>query len=344
MVHKRRSYRKFMALLFAPVLALAACGGDDSDTQQAGEQAEADGSGAVPVKIGYTSTGGQFADMYVAEEAGFFEEYGIDAELIRLQSSSTLVPAVVSGDVDMAGGDGVAAARSILAGIDVKVVAASVGTNTLEWWADEDVEDIYDLVGKKIGITSPGSLSDLSLDRVLEQYPDLERDDFEVVNLEGLSAMIAALESDAVDAITIVPPLGTQTRETGHHRMLDTSDMDHLGVGYVVEPGYLEDNREVVVKVVAALLDAHEYIQDPANREEVAEYIGQYSEIEDEELNLYAYDYYIDNGVYIPDMQVPMDTLQTMFDLVIEKEGGSVDDISAFVDDSVVEEAQQLRQ
>ena len=342
MVHKRHTYRKYLALLFAPMLALAACGGD-GDTEQTSEQGE-NGSDSVSVTVGYTATGGQFADMYVAYEAGFFEEYGIDAELLRLQSSSTLVPAVVSGDVDIAGGDGVAAARSILAGIDVKVVAGSVGTNTLEWWADEDVEDIYDLVGKKVGITAPGSLSDLSLDRVLDEYPDLSRDDFEVVNLEGLSAMIAALESGAVDTITIVPPLGAQTQDTGHHRVLDTSDMDHLGVGYVVSPSYLEENRDVVVKVIAALLDAHEYIQDPANREEVAEYIGKYSEIEDQELNLYAYDYYVDNEVYIPDMKVPMDTLQLMFDLVIEQEGGSVDDISAYVDDDVVEEAQQLRQ
>lgn len=350
LLQMKRNYAhwKIAALLFAPVLALAACGdaGGSSGTAETSSEGAGGGGELEPLKIGFTATGGQFADMYVAKEMGFFEDYGIDAELQQLKSSSVLVPAVVSGDVDIAGGDGVAAARSILAGIDVRVVAASVGKNTLEWWADEDIEDIYDLVGKRIGITSPGSLSDISLDRVIAEYPDLERSDFQVVNLEGLSAMIAALESDAVDAITIVPPLGTQTRGTGHHRVLDTSDMPHLGVGYVVNPEYLEENRDLVERTVAALLDAHEFIQDANNREAVAEAIGKYSQIEDQELNLYAYDYYVDGEIYIPDMEVPVDTLELMFQLVVDKEGGSLDDVDipSYVEDSVVKDAQKLRE
>lgn len=319
---------------------------DATDGTAEGEQAAGEGGECEelePMKIGYTASGAMFTDVFVAKDMGFYEDHCIDAELIQLNSSSQLVPALVSGDVDIAAGDGTAFARSVLNGLEVTMVAVSNGNNILEFWADEEYEELPDLVGKKVGMTGPGSLGDTTFNLILEEfYPDLERDDFDHIALQGLAAMVAALESDAVEVVGILPPLGVQTRDSGHHVIFDASQMEHIASGTVATDTYLADNRDLVVRAVAATQDALEFIFDEENRDAVSEVIGKYSEVEELELNQYANDYFLPG--WIPDMEIPMDTLEKMFEIAIEQEDLDVPDldVTQYVDADVASEAAAL--
>jgi len=350
---------KMAAVAVGLALVITACGGSDTSAppQPAPTPAPAaptgptaadfECNGLTKLKVGYTATGGMFTDLFVAKELGFFEDWCLDVELIQLQSSSVLVPAVISGEVDIASGDGSAAARSVIAGLDVRILAASNGSNILEWWGLEEYKSVRDLVGKTIGITAPGSLSDTSLYRVFQDDPalaGLSRDDFEIVNLAGLGAMVAALESGAVQAITILPPLGVQTRATGHHVIYDTRYMDHLASTTVVNPAFMAGNGETIVRYLAATMDALAYTADTANRTEVAITAGRYANVDSISLNEYAYDYFLEG--WLLDMEVPIETLQKMFQVVFDVEGsGQLSDIDfdKIVETSFLREAQELR-
>lgn len=349
------------AAAIALALVVSACGGSDTSVTPepaatpAPSPVEPTGPTAADfecndltsLKVGYTATGAMFTDLFVAKELGFFEDWCLDVELLQLQSSSVLVPAVISGEVDIAAGDGSAAARSVIAGLDVRILAASNGSNILEWWGLEEYKSVRDLVGKTIGITSPGSLSDTSLYRVFQDDPSLaglSRDDFEVVNLAGLGAMVAALESGAVQAITILPPLGVQTRASGHHVIYDTRYMNHLASTTVVNPSFMDGNGETIVRYLAAVMDALEYTVDTANRTEVAITAGRYANVDSISLNEYAYDFFLEG--WLVDLEVPVETLEKMFQVVFDVEGkGQLSDIDfdKIIETSYLSEAQELR-
>ncbi len=54
--------------------------------------------------IGYTSVGGVFSGLFVAQEGKFFEKYDIQSKLVLVPSGSRLAQAILGGDVPFGGG------------------------------------------------------------------------------------------------------------------------------------------------------------------------------------------------------------------------------------------------
>jgi ABC-type nitrate/sulfonate/bicarbonate transport system substrate-binding protein len=50
-------------------------------------------------RIGYASSGVNFADLFMARDKGFFEDEGLDAQLIQM-SSNLAITAGISGELD----------------------------------------------------------------------------------------------------------------------------------------------------------------------------------------------------------------------------------------------------
>ena len=64
------------------------------------------------------------AGFYIAKEKGYFEDYNIEVEFATFANSDDMLPALASGEVDIAGGISSAAFFNAIAqGIDVKIVA-----------------------------------------------------------------------------------------------------------------------------------------------------------------------------------------------------------------------------
>jgi NitT/TauT family transport system substrate-binding protein len=109
----------FAALIcvFVCVL-LAGCssGGADSSSSTSGSGA------SQTVKVGTMPTE-DFLPMWVAQEQGFFNDAGVDVELVSFDSAQALSAAITSGDVDMAMTDIMRAAKLTESGVSM----------TLEW-------------------------------------------------------------------------------------------------------------------------------------------------------------------------------------------------------------------
>ena len=147
---------KGAAALAALTLVLAACGGSDdeggSDTTAAGG---GDAAGELtPVKLQLQwFTQAQFAGYLAAVEKGFYEEMGLDVEIV--EGGVDIVPAtqLASGAVDFAISwvpRGLAA-REQGAGItNISQVFQRSGTLQVSW-ADSGITSPEDLKGKKVG-------------------------------------------------------------------------------------------------------------------------------------------------------------------------------------------------
>jgi NitT/TauT family transport system substrate-binding protein len=153
MKHSTRRGLAAGAFAVSAALLLAACsaGGDDS-----GDGGDAGGGGGelTPVKLQLQwLPQGQFAGYFAAVENGYFEEEGLEVEIIP--SGGDIVPqdALANGDVDYA----IAWVPKVLGSIEQGANLTNIAqifqrSGTLQVsWADSDISSVADFEGKKIG-------------------------------------------------------------------------------------------------------------------------------------------------------------------------------------------------
>lgn len=95
----------------------------------------------------------QFAGNYIAKEKGFYEDNGLDVELLEGGVESPSLPDVISGNSQygIAGADDIIVAVS--KGMPVKAIAVIYKFSPVTYFSlDESIKTPYDWVGKKIGI------------------------------------------------------------------------------------------------------------------------------------------------------------------------------------------------
>lgn len=154
MKHSTRRGLAAGAFAVSAALLLSACAGGDSG-DGGGNGATGGGEGDLtPVKLQLQwLPQGQFAGYFAAVENGYFEEEGLEVEIIP--SGGDIVPqdALANGDVDYA----IAWVPKVLGSIEQGANLTNVAqifqrSGTLQVsWADSDIESVADFEGKKIG-------------------------------------------------------------------------------------------------------------------------------------------------------------------------------------------------
>jgi NitT/TauT family transport system substrate-binding protein len=217
--------------------------------------------------------------MWIAEDQGFFDKYGIDAELVNAEGARIL-SGVISKSTPIAFASGADLFEPIVEGADILAIYSfENGTPTDMVVGGPDIESADDLQGGTAGANELGGESD-SLMRLGLQQLGLEPDvDTRVVSVGGESTRIAALAAGQVDATIVDHALRNEMQEQGFNILYDFTEGDfHLAKSEVITTkSYAEENPETVQCVVNALVDAFEFWKDPANKEQVIETAMKYS-------------------------------------------------------------------
>lgn len=208
--------------------------------------------------------------LYVARDGGYFAKEGLDAKITEFASGAESERAMASGAVDMGGGGLGTTLIMANQGIKAKNVALfqskSIFTLVASNKLDAKPGDIKALRGKNIGISSPGSLTDLFL-RIALRDAGLDPDrDVTIIATGGLNAHLPALQAGRIDAqMTWEPATVTITKgEKAGKVLLDlrTNDvpasLNLLGSSlqatdkWLAAPGNLEKAKAAARAIVAA--------------------------------------------------------------------------------------------
>jgi len=147
--------------------------------------------------------------LYVAIDKGYFKEQGITIDVNNVRSTAEAIPSLSTGQLDMMTGSlSQALITAADRGIEFKIVAEK-GQSIPKWetlWvvlrkdlADSGkVKTPADLKGLKIAFTTPGSVADQIIQKMLEQA-GLKRDDVEVIDLP-IAEQAAAFGNKAIAA------------------------------------------------------------------------------------------------------------------------------------------------
>ncbi|MDQ4489127.1 ABC transporter substrate-binding protein [Sinomonas sp. ASV486] len=194
-------------------LALAACGAPAAAPPgQTGTAGATGGAGGAGTKV-TIGVGGQTLLTYLpttlALQLGYYKEEGLDVELQDLQGGSKALTAMIGGSTQVTSGyyehtiqmqaknQGIKAFvdMGLSSGLALIVAPKSEGT----------IKGIADLKGKNVGVTAPGSSTDMFVKYVLSKN-GLQPTDASVSAIGAGSSAVAAVQNSQVDAAVMLEP------------------------------------------------------------------------------------------------------------------------------------------
>jgi NitT/TauT family transport system substrate-binding protein len=172
---------------------------------------------ALAETITVTHWGAAFygAPYAVAMEKGFFKSRGVDVTgVLTSTGGGTSVRNTLAGDLPFGEVALPAAIEAIRAEQPIKIVCAGVeSVADILWIAkpDSPMNSIKDIAGKKIGFTSPGSVTNMLILMAMKAQ-GIDRSAVTLVPAGGIGANLAGVLSGALDAGMTGEPLWSQEK------------------------------------------------------------------------------------------------------------------------------------
>lgn len=145
----------------------------------------------------------------VAIKKGFFKEAGIDITgILTSKGGGTTVRNVLEGGLPFGEVALSAAVAAMQENSDIKIVMMGVRSAADIYWVvkpDSPLKTVKDLVGKKLAITSPKSVTDSLTTMVLNKHGIFDK--VERPALGTIGAGLTALDKGAVDSASLIDPL-----------------------------------------------------------------------------------------------------------------------------------------
>lgn len=233
------------------------------------------------VRVAYMPNMGSASLAVTAKDKGYFEEMGLDVELVEFQGGPAEIAAMASGDIDISQiGHGAhalcAEGEAVIFQIDCTSLADAVIANK-----DKGINSIADLKGKKVATTS-GTSAEIILDLALKAA-GISQDDLEVVEMDA-NGIVSAMISGNVDACaTWSPGTITISEALGDKALWLATNQDYINEAtfpssFITTQKYVDEHRDILVRFSRALQKAADYRND--NIDEVAELVAKQCEVD----------------------------------------------------------------
>lgn len=272
--------KKFLAMLLTVAMlggALAACGGGETTSTPSGNTGTPAGNSETPtvetvnINVGYMPNYGGLWSLMTAKEKGFFEEEGLNVTLTQFEDGPTIIAAMENGSVNF-GYIGQGAHKLCVQG-NATIIALSHISNGDALIGGPGISTVEDLKGKTVAYSSGTSSEDI-LRNALAAH-NMTMDDIQAMDMDAPS-IVTAMMSGGVDACATWSPNSLTILEgmEGTTKLADNmtfSDTTVSLASWIATPKYLEENRDVTVRFVRALMKAMDYAAD-GNYEEVAQW------------------------------------------------------------------------
>lgn len=145
----------------------------------------------------------------IALEQDLFRKNGVDiTDVISAKGGGSTLRNLLAGGIPFGEVATAATVNGIQAGLPVKIVGFGLRNSADNDWvvpANSPLKSFHDVVGKKVGATSPGSLTTTFCELLLK-HNGIDTKQVTLVPL-GVGAAIAALDSGAVDTSYMYEPM-----------------------------------------------------------------------------------------------------------------------------------------
>ena len=159
-----------------------------------------------------------YLPLTVADQLGYFRAEGLDLKIVDFAGGSQALRAMIGGSADVVSGafehtinmqaKGQKLRAVVLMGRSPQIVLG-VNPKTMP-----NFKTVAELKGKKIGVTAPGSSTNVMANFVLAKA-GLKPSDVSIIGVGAGAGAVAAMRSGQIDAMSNLDPVITQLTRTG---------------------------------------------------------------------------------------------------------------------------------
>jgi NitT/TauT family transport system substrate-binding protein len=269
-------------------------------TWSLGARAQAPEKSKVTVAVGGKNLL-YYLPLTIAEQLKYFEAEGLNVEIVDFAGGAKALQAVVGGSADVVSGafehtlnmqaKGQPMRAFVLQGRAPQIVLG-VSTRSMPGY-----KSIADLRGKKIGVTAPGSSTNILANFVLGKA-GVKPSEVSIIGVGTSQGAVAALRAGQIDAISNLDPVITILHRSGDIRIVsDTRDVAEaervfggpMPAGCLYAPvSFLERNPNAAQALVNAIVRAEKWIQQ-AGPSEIIKVVPESYQLGDRAVYIDAY-------------------------------------------------------
>ncbi len=215
-----------------------------------------------------------YLPLSIAESLGYFKAEGLDVTIVDFAGGSKALQAVVGGSADIVSGafehtlimqpKGIRLRAFALQGRAPQIVLG-INPKTMPGY-----KSVADLRGRKIGVTAPGSSTNVLANFVLAKA-GLKPGDVSIIGVGAGPGAVAAMRSGQIDAISNLDPVITLLQRSGDLRIVsdtrivaeaDKAFGGPMPAGCMYAPqAFIDKNPATVQAVANAIVRADKWIQ-----------------------------------------------------------------------------------
>ncbi|MGZ8496886.1 MAG: ABC transporter substrate-binding protein [Candidatus Binatia bacterium] len=201
-------------------------------------------------RIAYVSRSTLDMPFIIARDRGFFREEGLEPEFIFMKAIQT-VQAMLAGGVDFGTATGTAISAAVN-GADVRVVFALSDKPSFDLISAPAITSVAQLRGKKIGISAPGSLTEI-IARQIFIANKIPLDQVTMLPLGTSDITWIALKAGTIDATMLQIPQNFIAVDEGYRKIAAGADVYRaVQGGLTTTKSVINDKPELVTKVIRA--------------------------------------------------------------------------------------------
>lgn len=265
-----------------------------------------------------------YAPMYVSIEEGYFEELGIDLELVLASGADKVTAAVLSGDADIA-----------FCGSEATIYVYNGGEKDyLKTFSQLTQKDgsflvsrekidhftIQHLKGKNILGGRAGGMPEMTLEYALKQHGIDPRKDVFIDTSVQFAAMGGAFIGGQGDFVTLFEPTATLMEKEGYGYVV--ASVGELGgvvpyTSYSARIHYIEEHQDIIQNFDKAIQRGLDFVHSHSNQEIANIIIKQFPDSSLEDLVL-AIERYRQNDTWPVTTQFSQDSFDHLQDIMID--------------------------
>lgn len=226
---------------------------------------------ATKVVISYAVLSEREGALFVARDQGFFRKQGLDVDLVYVSSAPVALASIAAGDsqINTASVSG-AVLGAMAGGLDLVFIAGLVNRLTGTIVSAPEIRTPAELKGRTIGVTSIGGGNWVFTMLALEHWGlDVKRDNITIRVIGNDAVRAQAMTTGVIHATQLSAYSSAAMLKRQGYRIL--ADLPELGIPYqgttvFARRSYVNQQPEVVEKILTAIVQAIDFIRDPANK------------------------------------------------------------------------------
>jgi len=282
-----------------------------------------------------------YSPLWVGWKKGFFEQQGLDVQVLVLRGIPMVVQALAAGSIHFASGGPEPFMESSDRGLDFVITGGVINGMTAAIVSGRKYKSFEDLRGTTIGSSSLTGGTVTALREALRQkgleYPK----DYKILVVAGGSpGNLAAMQSGQISATTVAVPLNIAAEELGFNtlgRLLDAVPQ-FQSAALAVRRSWAEKNRALMVRFNKGMVQALRWMYN--NKDATIDFLVKEIQLKPTHA-LKGWEYYTQNKIWPYDGEPNMEGMKHNVRVYYEQANpkAPVPDASKFVDMSYLNEA-----